>query len=206
MRRRRKDTAPAQVAEPVSAPQAGQGPFDFDELGLDDGTELGYSALDLGGILLPAPPDGFEVHVQADEESGHINGLLVMGPDSGLEVAAVARGRNSSAWVERRIALTHEVSNAGGKVEAAEGELGDELSCEVPMKGPDGQVVQSSLRFIGFEGPRWLLVGTLHGRAAVDPGAAAELRTMFRSVVVRRGPGAMIQGEPIPLHLPTGSE
>ncbi|MEI2819100.1 MAG: DUF3710 domain-containing protein [Marmoricola sp.] len=49
--------------------------------------------------------------------------------------------------------MTHEVGNAGGKVEAAEGELGDEAQLRIPMKGPDGQTVQSSLRFIGFEGP-----------------------------------------------------
>lgn len=205
MRLRRKATAPIDTDAHEEAPVAlspTDGPFDADEVNWDDRAPTEESRLDLGALLLPAPPEGFEVHLQADPESGAIAHLMVAGPDSGLELSASARGRTTPAWADHLREVSAQVAHAGGTATPADGPMGSELVCRIPITTPDGRAATQMMRAIGFEGPRWLLVGMLHGRAAFEEDAAASLRRLFTSVVVRRGRGAMLHGETLPLRMP----
>jgi hypothetical protein len=57
-------------------------------------------------------------------------------------------------------------------------------------------------RFIGVDGPRWFLRGVISGKGAVDPGAAAQVEDLFRSIVVVRGTTPMPPRDLIPLTVP----
>jgi hypothetical protein len=60
----------------------------------------------------------------------------------------------------------------------------------------------TDLRFVGIDGPRWLVRAVYQGRAAVDPQAAAPLTACLQGVVVERGREAMPVREALPLRLP----
>jgi hypothetical protein len=59
---------------------------------------------------------------------------------------------------------------------------------------------------IGVDGPRWLLRGTVLGRAAVEPDAALPMEETLRNVVVVRGDEPMAVRESLPLRMPPGSQ
>jgi hypothetical protein len=59
---------------------------------------------------------------------------------------------------------------------------------------------------IGVDGPRWLLRGTLLGRAAVEPEAAPPMEQALRNVVVVRGSEPMAPRESLALRLPAGAQ
>jgi hypothetical protein len=59
---------------------------------------------------------------------------------------------------------------------------------------------------IGIDGPRWLLRGTVLGRAAVEPDAAPPMEDSLRNVVVVRGSEPMAPREALGLRLPAGAQ
>jgi hypothetical protein len=60
------------------------------------------------------------------------------------------------------------------------------------------------VRFVGVDGPRWLLRGVIMGKAVVDAEAQTKVQELFREVVVVRGDGPMPPGELLPLKMPAG--
>jgi len=94
----------------------------------------------------------------------------------------------------------------GGTATETDGPFGTELVLVVPVEDPEGQVFSQTSRVIGVDGPRWLLRGTVLGRAAVEPDAAEPMEATLRNVVVVRGNEPMAVRESLPLQLPPGAE
>jgi hypothetical protein len=69
-------------------------------------------------------------------------------------------------------------------------------------EGTTPQPVRVPARFLGVDGPRWFLRGTITGPAGAGGEAAAALEQAFRDVVVVRGTEPMPVREPLPLTLP----
>jgi hypothetical protein len=70
--------------------------------------------------------------------------------------------------------------------------------------GPDGAPtpVRLPARFLGVDGPRWFLRGTVIGPAGAGGEAARAVEDAFRAVVVVRGTEPMPVREPLPMRLP----
>jgi hypothetical protein len=69
-------------------------------------------------------------------------------------------------------------------------------------EGTTPQPVRVPARFLGVDGPRWFVRGTITGPAGAGGEAAAALEQAFRDVVVVRGTEPMPVREPLPLTLP----
>jgi hypothetical protein len=69
-------------------------------------------------------------------------------------------------------------------------------------EGTTPQPVRVPARFLGVDGPRWFLRGTITGPAGAGGTAAAALEQAFRDVVVVRGTEPMPVRDPLPLTLP----
>ena len=67
------------------------------------------------------------------------------------------------------------------------------------IKTPEGEV---ELRFVGVDGPRWLVRAVFQGPAALDPAAAPLLLDSLHGLVVDRGREAMPVMDVLPLRLP----
>ncbi|WP_067183618.1 DUF3710 domain-containing protein [Microtetraspora niveoalba] len=188
-RRAEEETAQAVPEKEQAAPARESGPWDADE-GYPEGERV-----DLGGLLLPVGP-GFEVQLTVSGDS--IVGAVVLVEESALQVQAFAAPKRGGIWDEVRAELAREVAAVGGTTEEREGPFGTELAARVPAEGRDPQPV----RYIGVDGPRWLLRAALSGRAALDEAAAATLEGVVRDIVVVRGDEPMAPREPIELRLP----
>ena len=180
-------------------PPRPQGPWDAADAPEDD-----LPRLDLGGLLVPVPPDT-EVRVDVSPEGEVVAATLVQGPAS-VQVNAFAAPRTEGIWPEVLDEIAEALSGSGGSVERTDGPHGPELRATVPTQaqGPGGQqgIVMAPARFVGVDGPRWFLRALYTGTAAADPAAAAPLERAVRDVVVVRGSDPMAVRDALPLRLP----
>ena len=186
--------------EVVDAGDSPTGPRDSDTLGPSELEGL----IDFGSLLLPPPPEGLDVQMQIEEESGQVTQLLVTAPDGAVDLRAFAAPRNGDLWSDAREGLKADFAQHGAVTEERDGPWGLEVLAHLAMQTPDGQPAVQPQRIIGINGPRWLFRATLLGRAAIDFDSK-EFDEVINSVVVRRGAGAVPAGESLPLTLPPGS-
>jgi hypothetical protein len=194
-----EDLAPS----PAATAGAGRavGPHDVSEVG--DPSD-GGSRVDLGGLWLPCRP-GLEVRIEADQQTSEVVAVTLVLGDSALQVQPFAAPRSEGIWDDVRTEIRAGITQQGGTVDEVDGPLGTELRTRVPVRAADGSQQVQPARFVGVDGPRWFLRGVLTGKAAVEPGADAELVALFRDVVVVRGADPMAPRDPIPLRLPAAA-
>jgi len=171
------------------ADQPGGGPYDVSH------APDNVTRLDLGSLLIPAV-DGVEVRVQANQEGEIQQVVLVNGP-SALQLGVFAAPRTEGIWEEVRTEIRKSLFNDGVAAEEVTGEYGVELRARVRT----GEGL-ADIRFVGVDGPRWMVRGVFQGPAAVDPAKAGPLALCLRELVVVRGQEAKPIREPLPLRLP----
>ncbi len=180
------------------------GPFDFDEVDLDaDEVER----IEFGPLVI-TPFDGLGLQLHGDPETGVVRALLAAYGESGLELALFAAPRSDGLADELREETIEEATQAGGHAELADGPFGPEVRRVLPMEGPEGEQLFHVSRIWLVEGPRWLLRGTLMGRAGMVEGEAEPADVFvefFRNIVVKRDDAPRVPGELIHLALPQGA-
>ncbi|HEV7897444.1 MAG TPA: DUF3710 domain-containing protein [Planosporangium sp.] len=171
-----------------SRPAAG-GPYDVTEA--PDGVER----LDLGSLRIPAVT-GVEVRLQADPE-GQVQQVVLVAGENALQLGVFAAPRSEGIWDEVREEIRKQLFDDGVAVEQVDGAYGVELRSRV--RTPEGF---TDIRFVGIDGPRWMVRAVYQGPAAVDPTGAGPLAACLDGLVVDRGAEAMPVREPLPLRLP----
>jgi hypothetical protein len=162
------------------------GPFDEADAPDDD-----LARLDLGSVLLPVP-DGAQLQVEMDQP-GTVKAIHVVLPAGQMTVNAYAAPKSGGLWEEVCGELAEQLKNDGAAVRSAAGEWGQELMASL------GEL---SLRFIGVDGPRWMLRAVVAGPPDQAAQAAHGLRTLVRGTVVVRGTQPMPVRTPLPIELP----
>ncbi|NQU36271.1 MAG: DUF3710 domain-containing protein [Actinobacteria bacterium] len=196
------DAVQDSIADAVEAPAAkvpqviGTGPWDITEE-----PEDGVVRLDFGSLKIPGV-EGMNVNLELDEESQTVVAITIVINEGGLQLQPFAAPRNGEFWSEVREELAAGITSSGGVADVVEGSLGDELRATVPVTNEDGEAATQQVRFVGFDGPRWLLRGVFLGAAAVDDRAAEVFEDIFTACVVTRGNQPMAPGEMLPLQLP----
>jgi hypothetical protein len=186
-RRDRDDIDDPVGDEPVAATSAG--PYDISE------APDGFEGLDLGSLHVPVPK-GVELRVQADPD-GQIQQVLLASGDSVLQLGVFAAPRTEGIWDEIREDIRKQLFSDGVAAEETTGDYGVELRARV--RTPDGL---ADIRFVGIDGPRWMVRAVYQGPAATDPEQAVPLDAALHGLVVDRGVAAMPVRDPLPLRLP----
>lgn len=169
---------------------ANGGPWDVDDVPDSD-----LNRLDLGGLQVPTLPD-IEIQLETDP-TGVVNAVLLVSGPSAVRLGAFAAPRRAGIWDDVRSEILESLISDGGKGEERDGPFGPELFAAVPAeKGTQ------PARFVGVDGPRWLLRAVFTGPAATNPAQAAPLEDALREVVVSRGGDALPPRDPLPLALP----
>lgn len=206
LRRGKKDrTALSQDADDVEGSDVTDGAKPVGRRRPLDETEAGDDAvlprLDLGGLRVPILAET-EVRVEMNEAKQPIAATVVHAGSS-LQILAFAAPRHSGIWDEVRAEIADSVRADGGQVDEVDVGFGLELKARVRGEAQPGQqVVEQSLRFVGFDGPRWFLRAVFSGPAATNPEQAGVLESVLTSIVVVRGGDPMAPRDPLPLRLP----
>jgi hypothetical protein len=175
--------------QPVKPAFNPDGPFD-----LSDDPPAG-NRLDLGSIQIPAL-DGVEIRLQAND-AGVVQQVLLIVGESALQIAVLAAPRHEGIWEEVRGDIRKSLFDDGVGAEETEGPWGPELRAR--LRTQDGFV---DLRFVGIDGPRWMIQGVYQGPAAADPLNAELLQECLAGIVISRDEQARPAREPLPMRLP----
>ena len=196
-------TDPTPEAEPVTdeseatPPTPGlAGPYDISEAPDD-----GVIRIDFGSLKIPGV-EGMNVNLEVDEQTDAVAAITVVLGEAGIQLQPFAAPRSGGFWEEVRGELTKSISTAGGAVDAVEGRFGIELKATVPAMNESGEHALQNIRFVGVDGPRWMLRGVLLGAAANDERAAEVFEDVFAGCIVERSNQPMAPGEMLPLQLP----
>jgi hypothetical protein len=166
-----------------------RGPYDVSRAPQD------VQRLDLGSLQIPAI-DGIEVRVQANPEGGVEQVVLVHG-DSALQLGVFAAPRSEGIWDEVRAEIRESMAADGVPAREVEGTYGVELVARVTT--PQGP---ADVRFVGVDGPRWMVRALYQGLAASDPTQEGPLGDCLSGLVVARDQEARPVREALPLRLP----
>ncbi|HEX6681879.1 MAG TPA: DUF3710 domain-containing protein [Candidatus Limnocylindrales bacterium] len=182
---------PAQQPEqaPAPTPDEESGPYDIAE------APRGVQRVDLGSLLIPAI-DEVEIRAQA-AENGTIQQLELSNGANALQLGVFAAPRTDSLWEEVRPEIRKALFADGVGAEEVAGRWGTELRAR--LRTPQGF---DDLRFVGIDGPRWMVRAVFRGPAAVDPANAGPLNDCLTGLVVNRDEEARPTREALPLRLP----
>ncbi|WP_440710407.1 DUF3710 domain-containing protein [Herbiconiux sp. YIM B11900] len=182
-------------AKSAPADRETEGPFDATE------ANPARPYVDLGGLKI-LPREGLHLRLEVEEGTNRVVAVGLDFAGSTLQVQAFAAPRSTGLWHEIREQIEDQILKQGGKSTAQVGVFGPELVAGVPATAPDGTQGLRVARFVGVDGPRWLLRGVIAGEANTNPAAKAAIEELFRSVVVVRGSQPMPPRDLIPLTIP----
>ena len=155
----------------------------------------GVQRLDLGSLQIPAI-EGVEVRVQANPDGG-VEQIVLVDGDSALQLGVFAAPRSEGIWDEVRAEIAQAMSSDGVSPREIRGPYGVELAARVNT--PDGP---ADVRFVGVDGPRWMVRALFQGAAAADRDREGALGEVLTGLVVVRDAEARPVREALPLQLP----
>jgi len=186
--------APQPAEELVDKQSArAEGPFDAAEVPADDPLRAA-SRLDLGSLSLPLPPGG-QVQVEMTPE-GAVSGVHLGTPHGRITVLVFAAPRLSGQWRDVVGELAESLRKDRAEVAVEQGPWGRELVAKVPA---------AALRFIGVDGPRWMIrcvTAGPEGSNAAGSDLVEAARQVLRGTIVNRGNEPMPARTPLPITLP----
>jgi hypothetical protein len=168
---------------------SGEGPYDIGDLAADAGFE--NSHLDLGSVLVPVVEGGqVTVEMSADHQP---QAVYLVTPHGRITVAAFAAPKSSGQWREVVGELTESLQAEGAETSIESGFWGREVLATVP-----GGIH----RFIGVDGPRWMIRCVASAPTAGAENLAKVARAVVSETVVRRGDEPHPPRTPLSIVLP----
>ena len=158
----------------------GRGPWDADA----QYPEL--QRVDLGSLQVPVHPDQ-QIQLELTDDQSQIVAVGVGTEQGRLQVRALAAPKSGGLWDDERGGVADTIAAAGGQSWEAEGPFGTELHVQEQADPASGLTGPQPARYIGVDGPRWLVVAKISGPAAADPELAKPLEEVLAGIVVVRG-------------------
>ncbi|MDT7558907.1 MAG: hypothetical protein QOI68_3377, partial [Pseudonocardiales bacterium] len=185
-----EDLPPIEPRQPVGerlVADRRDGPFDVDD---PDSFDI-EGGLDFGSLRLPMPA---RAQLQVEHGSGELlRAVHVLVPSGRVSLSALAAPRSGALWRDLASEIAGSLTKDGARVWAEWGGWGREVLAS--SKG-------ALSRFVGVDGPRWMLYGVATGPADGAEELAETLREMIRNTVVTRGPDPLPVKTVLPLRLP----
>ncbi|MDH6284181.1 DUF3710 domain-containing protein [Prescottella agglutinans] len=168
------------------------GPFDAGDL--PEGEEPAATRLDLGSVLLPMP-DGAQLQVEMAPD-GSPQAVHLVTQFGRVTVSAYAAPKSPGQWREVASELAESLRGDNAEVSIESGPWGREVIGVTP---------NADLRFIGVDGPRWMIrcvVAGPSGNVVAGSPLVEIARGVLRDTVVQRGTDPHPVRTPLPVVLP----
>jgi hypothetical protein len=154
------------------------GPFDVEEF--DDPAVVTLGRHDLGSVLIPEN-EGAELAIEVNQQG--VPTMVWMVTSNGrYNITAYAAPKTGNLWREVVTEIAESLRNDSAQVSVEDGPWGREV-VGVVTKGPEPVV----MRFVGVDGPRWMVRGAAIGTPESADAIAADVRNALADTVVRRG-------------------
>lgn len=166
-----------------------RGPFDLADAPDEDGERL-----DLGALRIEAL-DGVEVRVNAQE--GVIESLVLVDGESALQLGVFAAPADEGIWADVQTEIEESMRADGNHPVRLPGPYGEETIARVSANGGTADV-----RFVGIDGPGWMVRALYQGAVVSDPEAAPKLIEAVRTLIVDRGAAVLPIRTALVMNLP----
>ncbi|HYZ52565.1 MAG TPA: DUF3710 domain-containing protein [Streptosporangiaceae bacterium] len=187
------DVPGAEAAASPGDPGVSGGPWDAGEAFPE------RERADFGSLLVPIVPTQ---QIEMATDGQRFIWVTVRSGGSELRVHAFAAPRSGGLWEDVRQEIVAELSSAGPAAQETGGPFGPEIFAHVPVEPGAPSAETRPVRFIGVDGPRWLLRGLIIGPAAVGQEPAEPFEEIFSDIVVVRGDHPMPPRDMLELRLP----
>jgi hypothetical protein len=187
------DAADAGLEAGYGAPGMGGGPWDADEAYPE------RDRADFGSLLVPIIP---MQQIELATDGQRFIWVTVKHGRSELRVHAFAAPKSGDIWEDVRQEIGAELASVGTTAQETPGPFGTEVFAHVPADPGNPGAGSSPVRFIGVDGPRWLLRGLIIGPAASGDEPAQPFEEILSDVVVVRGDHPMPPRDMLELRLP----
>ena len=154
---------------------------------------------DFGSLLVPVTP---MQQIELATDGQRVIWVSVKSGQSELRVHAFAAPRSTGLWEEVRPEIASELASVGTTAQEVDGPFGTEMFAHVPVQPGNPAAGTVPMRFIGVDGPRWLLRGLIIGAAANGTEPAEPFEDILSDVVVVRGDHPMPPREMLEISLP----
>ncbi|MFE6962975.1 DUF3710 domain-containing protein [Streptomyces sp. NPDC057696] len=143
----------------------------------------GRGFFDLDGLRIPAN-EGVRLLPIAGGKSGTVVAVTTVRGRTAIQLQAfhVSAGRS---WDSVRLELLARIRRDGGTAEEVIGPSGSGIQARVPVVTPGGEQKVMDVRFVGRDGPGWLLRGTVSGAGAAPGSAEAWPCEVFDETAVK---------------------
>ncbi|MFD7910755.1 DUF3710 domain-containing protein [Streptomyces sp. NPDC059752] len=156
----------------------GVGPWDVDERGWQ-----ALDLIDLGGLRIPRTA-ARKVQLKCSRSSEECaEAALIRDASAALQLQAF-RTAGEPEWEQVCMRLAVDVRARGGEAEQGVGRAGVELRAVIPVVSGPHEPSSRTVRFIGCDGPGWLLRGVVSGEVALPESRDEWAYSCFESVVV----------------------
>jgi Protein of unknown function (DUF3710) len=184
----------AAVAEAEArAPGLSGGPWDANEAYPE------RERADFGSLLVPIVPTQ---QIELATDGQQFIWVTVKHGNSELRVHAFAAPKSGNLWRDVRQEIVSELASAGSASQDIEGPFGPEVFAYVPVDPANPAAGTRPVRFIGVDGPRWLLRGLIIGPAASGDEPPLPFEEILSDIVVVRGDHPMPPRDMLELRLP----
>ncbi len=172
------------VEDEPAADERPKGPFDITEV---ETTDFSKGYMDLGAIKVPIRKN-VSYRLEQEQAKQKVFAVSAVHENSTLQIQAFAAPRSGGQWEEIRQEMYDQNKNAqGATVTVEEGEFGNELLIRIPAELPDGRKGERIARFLGIDGPRWMIRAMFMGKAALQKEHAELLSEILKNTVIDRG-------------------
>lgn len=155
---------------------------------------------DFGSLLVPVAPNQ---QIELATDGQRFIWVTIKSGHSELRVHAFAAPKSGDLWEEVRQEIGAELASAvGTNSQEISGPFGTEVFAHVPVDPANPGAGTSPVRFIGVDGPRWLLRGLIIGPAASGAESPVPFEEILSDVVVVRGDHPMPPRDMLELRLP----
>ncbi|MFT3715053.1 MAG: DUF3710 domain-containing protein [Gordonia sp. (in: high G+C Gram-positive bacteria)] len=166
------------------------GPYDIGDLDTSP-ADLANSHLDLGSVLVPVV-EGGQVTVEMSPDH-RPEAVYLLTPVGRIGIHAFAAPRSGGLWREVVRELADSLRAEGAQTSIVDGHWGREVIATVPG---------GEHRFIGVDGPRWMVRCVASGSDGDGEQLAQLARAVLAETVVRRGDEPFPPRDLLPIELP----
>jgi hypothetical protein len=154
---------------------------------------------DFGSLLVPIVP---MQQIELATDGQQFVWVTVKHGASELRVHAFAAPKSGDLWADVRQEIISELGSAGTPARETGGPFGPEVFAHVPVDPASPATGTRPVRFIGVDGPRWLLRGLIIGPAASGEEPSEPFEEILSDIVVVRGDHPMPPRDMLELRLP----
>ncbi|WP_062073556.1 DUF3710 domain-containing protein [Demequina sediminicola] len=184
----------AQNADGLDTLGVADGPWDWPSVPGD------RDFVSYGALRLPAVAN-MRVTGEIDPKTKQCGAVSIRVADCQVQLQVIAAPRGTSQWTEVRQAISKRLRTAGA-IEAQEGHFGPELSARMRSRTKSGESIEIPMRFLGVDGPRWLLKAVVMGPSVDSSETRARVAALLSNCAVDRGEEPMIGGTVLVLDAP----